>query len=49
MPTSMKKDTSQLKNEIIRKSYTDKLVEKLGTIEPTHNLDDHARKKEYAI
>ena len=36
-------------NEIIRKSYSDKLTAKIKKIEPVDDLDAHARKIEDAI
>lgn len=36
-------------NEIVRKSYSDKLVAKIKEIKPTHNLDENASKLEKTI
>ena len=42
-------DVSQLKNEIIRKCYSNELAAKIENIESVNDLDDHARKIEDAI
>ena len=42
-------DVSQLKNEIIRKCYSNELAAKIEKIESVNDLDEHARKIEDAI
>ena len=42
-------DVSQLKNEIIRKCYSNELTAKIEKIESVNDLDEHARKIEHAI
>ena len=46
---STRADVNQLKNEIIRKSYSKKLTAKIEKIDPVDDLDAHARKIEEAI
>ena len=46
---SVRTDVDQLKNEIIRKSYSNKLTEKKEKISPVDDLDVHARKIEDTI
>ena len=46
---STRTDVSQLKNEIIRKCYSNELAAKIEKIESVNDLDEHARKIEDAI
>ena len=46
---STRTDVSQLKNEIIRKCYSNELAAKIEKIESVNDLDEHARKIEDAV